>query len=166
MIYNGILELVGKTPVLKVNSLVEENSAEVYVKLEKFNPGGSVKDRAALGMIEKAEKEGLLKPGVTIVEPTSGNTGIGLAMIGKLKGYKVIIIMPETMSKERRDLIKAYGAELVLTEGSKGMKGAIEKALEYEKQGGYFIPQQFENIANPEKHYATTAEEIFLYIQQ
>lgn len=161
MIYNGILELVGKTQVLKVNSLVEENSAEVYVKLEKFNPGGSVKDRAALGMIEKAEKEGLLKPGVTIVEPTSGNTGIGLAMIGKLKGYKVIIIMPETMSKERRDLIKAYGAELVLTEGSKGMKGAIEKALEYEKQGGYFIPQQFENIANPEKHYATTAEEIF-----
>ena len=161
MIYNGILELVGKTPVLKVDSLVEENSAEVYVKLEKFNPGGSVKDRAALGMIEKAEKEGLLKPGVTIVEPTSGNTGIGLAMIGKLKGYKVIIIMPETMSKERRDLIKAYGAELVLTEGSKGMKGAIEKALEYEKQGGYFIPQQFENIANPEKHYATTAEEIF-----
>ena len=99
MIYNGILELVGKTPVLKVNSLVDENSAEVYVKLEKFNPGGSVKDRAALGMIEKAEKEGLLKPGVTIVEPTSGNTGIGLAMIGKLKGYKVIIIMPETMSK-------------------------------------------------------------------
>ena len=161
MIYNGILELVGKTPVLKVNSLVEENSAEVYVKLEKFNPGGSVKDRAALGMIEKAEKEGLLKPGVTIVEPTSGNTGIGLAMIGKLKGYKVIIIMPETMSKERRDLIKAYGAELVLTEGSKGMKGAIEKALKYKKQGGYFIPQQFENIANPEKHYATTAEEIF-----
>lgn len=161
MIYNGILELVGKTPVLKVNSLVDENSAEVYVKLEKFNPGGSVKDRAALGMIEKAEKEGLLKPGVTIVEPTSGNTGIGLTMIGKLKGYKVIIIMPETMSKERRDLIKAYGAELVLTEGSKGMKGAIEKALEYEKQGGYFIPQQFENIANPEKHYATTAEEIF-----
>ena len=147
--------------MLKVNSLVDENSAEVYVKLEKFNPGGSVKDRAALGMIEKAEKEGLLKPGVTIVEPTSGNTGIGLAMIGKLKGYKVIIIMPETMSKERRDLIKAYGAELVLTEGSKGMKGAIEKALEYEKQGGYFIPQQFENIANPEKHYATTAEEIF-----
>lgn len=161
MIYNGILELVGKTPVLKVNGLVDENSAEVYVKLEKFNPGGSVKDRAALGMIEKAEKEGLLKPGVTIVEPTSGNTGIGLAMIGKLKGYKVIIIMPETMSKERRDLINAYGAELVLTEGSKGMKGAIEKALEYEKQGGYFIPQQFENIANPEKHYATTAEEIF-----
>ena len=161
MIYNGILELVGKTPVLRVNNLVDENSAEVYVKLEKFNPGGSVKDRAALGMIEKAEKEGLLKPGVTIVEPTSGNTGIGLAMIGKLKGYKVIIVMPDTMSKERRDLIKAYGAELVLTEGSKGMKGAIEKALEYEKQGGYFIPQQFENIANPEKHYATTAEEIF-----
>lgn len=161
MIYNDVLELVGKTPVLRVNNLVDENSAEVFVKLEKFNPGGSVKDRAALGMIEKAEKEGLLKPGDTIVEPTSGNTGIGLAMIGKLKGYKVIIVMPETMSKERRDLIKAYGAELVLTEGSKGMKGAIEKALEYESQGGYFIPQQFENIANPEKHYETTAEEIY-----
>ena len=161
MIYNGILELVGKTPVLKVNSLVDENSAEVYVKLEKFNPGGSVKDRAALGMIEKAEKEGILKEGSVIVEPTSGNTGIGLAMIGRLKGYKVVIVMPETMSKERRDLIKAYGAELVLTEGSKGMKGAIEKANELVKNKGYFMPQQFENIANPEKHYETTADEIF-----
>ncbi|NFG61982.1 cysteine synthase A [Clostridium sp. CMCC3677] len=162
MIYNGILELIGKTPILKLNNLVnDDNMAEVYVKLEKFNPGGSVKDRAALGMIEKAEKEGLLKKGSTIVEPTSGNTGIALALIGKLKGYKVIIVMPETMSKERRDLIKAYGAELILTDGSKGMKGAIEKALEIGVGDEYFIPQQFENIANPEKHYETTAEEIY-----
>ena len=162
MIYNGVLELVGKTPILKVNNLInDENVADIYVKLEKFNPGGSVKDRAALGMIEKAEKEGLLKSGSIIVEPTSGNTGIALAFIGKLKGYKVIIVMPETMSKERRELIKAYGAELVLTEGTKGMKGAIEKALEIGSGEGYFIPQQFENLANPEKHYATTAEEIY-----
>ena len=162
MIYNGVLDLIGSTPILKVNNLIkDENIADIYVKLEKFNPGGSVKDRAALGMIEKAEKEGLLKEGSVIVEPTSGNTGIALALIGKVKGYKVIIVMPETMSKERRDLIKAYGAELVLTEGAKGMKGAIEKALEIGSGDGYFIPQQFENIANPEKHYATTAEEIY-----
>ena len=162
MIYNGILDLIGNTPILKVNNLIkDENIADVYVKLEKFNPGGSVKDRAALGMIEKAEREGILKPGSIIVEPTSGNTGIGLALVGRLKGYKVIIVMPETMSKERRDLIKAYGAELILTDGSKGMKGAIEKALEIGSGEGYFIPQQFENVANPEKHYATTAEEIY-----
>lgn len=161
MIYNGVLEMIGKTPIIKINNLVDENSADVYVKLEKFNPGGSVKDRAALGMIEDAEELGILKPGSTIVEPTSGNTGIGIAMIGKLKGYNVVIVMPETMSKERRDLIKAYGAELVLTEGSKGMKGAIEKANELVKDNGYFMPQQFENLANPEKHYNTTAEEIF-----
>ena len=161
MIYNGAIELIGNTPILKVKSMVDENCADVYVKLEKFNPGGSVKDRAALGMIEKAEKEGILKEGSVIVEPTSGNTGIGLAMIGRLKGYKVVIVMAETMSKERRDLIKAYGAELVLTEGSKGMKGAIEKANELVKNKGYFMPQQFENIANPEKHYETTADEIF-----
>lgn len=163
MIFNGILELIGKTPILKLNQFVkDENIADVYVKLEKFNPGSSVKDRAALGMIEAAEKEGKLKPGSVIVEPTSGNTGIGLAFIGKLKGYKVIIVMPETMSKERRDLIKAYGAELVLTEGAKGMKGAIEKAVEIvEGKEGYFIPQQFENVANAQKHYETTAEEIF-----
>lgn len=162
MIYNNGLELIGNTPILKVNSLIkDENIADIYVKLEKFNPGGSVKDRAALGMIEKAEKDGILKPGVTIVEPTSGNTGIGLAFAGRLKGYKVIIIMPETMSKERRDLIKAYGAELILTEGAKGMKGAIEKAMEIGSGEGFFVPQQFENIANPEKHYETTAEEIY-----
>jgi len=162
MIYNGGLELIGNTPILKVNNLIkDENIADIYVKLEKFNPGGSVKDRAALGMVEKAEREGILKPGTTIVEPTSGNTGIALAFIGKLRGYKVIIIMPETMSKERRDLIKAYGAELILTEGAKGMKGAIEKAEEIGSGEGFFIPQQFENIANPEKHYETTAEEIY-----
>jgi cysteine synthase len=162
MIYNRGLELIGNTPILKVNNLIkDENIADIYVKLEKFNPGGSVKDRAALGMIEKAEREGILKPGSTIVEPTSGNTGIALALIGKLKGYKVTIVMPETMSKERRDLIKAYGANLILTEGAKGMKGAIEKALEIGNGEGFFIPQQFENIANPEKHYETTAEEIY-----
>lgn len=161
MIYNGAIELIGKTPILKLKNMVDKNSADVYVKLEKFNPGGSVKDRAALGMIEKAEREGILKKGSVIVEPTSGNTGIGLAMIGRIKGYRVVIVMPETMSKERRDLIKAYGAELVLTEGSKGMKGAIEKANELVKEKGYFMPQQFENIANPEKHYETTADEIF-----
>ena len=161
MIYNGAIELIGKTPILRVTNMIDENSADVYVKLEKFNPGGSVKDRAALGMIEKAEEEGLLKKGSVIVEPTSGNTGIALAMIGRVKGYKVIIVMPETMSKERRDLIKAYGAELVLTEGAKGMKGAIEKATQMVKDYGYFMPQQFENIANPEKHYETTAQEIY-----
>ena len=152
MIYNGVLDLIGKTPILKLNNMVDENSADVYVKLEKFNPGGSVKDRAALGMIEKAEKEGILKEGSVIVEPTSGNTGIGLAMIGRLKGYKVIIVMPESMSKERRDLIKAYGAELILTEGAKGMKGSIDKATELVEKYGYFMPQQFENEANPQKH--------------
>lgn len=161
MIYNGAIELIGKTPILKLKKMVDENSADVYVKLEKFNASGSVKDRAALGMIEKAEREGILKEGSVIVEPTSGNTGIGLSMIGRIKGYRVVIVMPETMSKERRDLIKAYGGELVLTDGSKGMKGAIDKANELVKEKGYFMPQQFENIANPEKHYETTADEIF-----
>ena len=161
MIYNGALDLIGKTPIMKINNMVDKDCADVYVKLEKFNPGGSAKDRAALGMVEEAEKQGLLKEGYTIVEPTSGNTGIGLAFIGRLEGYKVIIVMPETMSKERRDLIKAYGAELILTEGSKGMQGAIEKAMEYKDKEGYFIPQQFENEANTKKHYETTAEEIY-----
>lgn len=161
MIFNSVLEMIGKTPMLKLSNIADENMADIYVKLEKFNAGGSVKDRAALGMIEKAEEMGLLKSGSIIVEPTSGNTGIALAMIGKLRGYKVIIVMPETMSVERRNMISAYGAELVLTEGAKGMKGAIEKALEIASAGEeYFVPQQFENIANPEKHYATTAEEI------
>lgn len=160
MIYNNMLEMIGKTPILKLSSLTDENSAEVYIKLEKLNPGGSVKDRAALGMIENAEKLGLLKEGSIIVEPTSGNTGIALAMIGRLKGYKVVIVMPDSMSKERRDLIKAYGAELILTDGAEGMKGAIEKAKELTKDPRYFMPQQFENLSNSKKHYETTAEEI------
>jgi cysteine synthase A len=161
MIFNNALEMIGNTPLLKLNNIVTEDMAEVYLKLEKYNPGGSVKDRAALGMIERAESLGLIKPGDTIVEPTSGNTGIALAMIGRLKGYRVIIVMPETMSVERRSLIRAYGAELVLTEGAKGMKGAIAKAQEVaEQEKGFYIPQQFMNEANPSKHYATTAEEV------
>ena len=160
MVIDNILDFIGNTPILKANKVVDDNMAQLYVKLEKFNPGGSIKDRAALGMIEEAERTGKLKKGMTIIEPTSGNTGIGLAMIGRLKGYKVIIVMPDSMSKERRDLISAYGAELILTEGNLGMKGAIDKAIEYEKQGGYFNPQQFENDANMDKHYETTAEEI------
>jgi len=162
MIYNNALEMIGKTPLVRLSKMVDSSMAEVYIKLEKFNPAGSVKDRAALGMIEAAEKEGLLKEGSTIVEPTSGNTGIALAMIGSLKGYKVIIVMPETMSLERRVLIKAYGAELVLSEGAKGMKGAIGKAEQIVKENkGYFMPQQFNNFANSLKHYESTAEEIF-----
>lgn len=160
MLVNSALELIGNTPILKVNNMTGENDGEVFVKLEKFNPGLSIKDRAALGMIEQAERDGILKSDSVIVEPTSGNTGIGIALVGRLKGYKVVIVMPETMSKERRDMIKAYGAELVLTEGKKGMKGAIEKAEELVKEKGYFMPQQFENKANPQKHYETTAEEI------
>ncbi|MEG1004065.1 cysteine synthase A [Clostridium sp.] len=159
MIYNSVLELIGNTPVLKLKK-EDENSADIYVKLEKFNATGSVKDRAALGMIERAEKANALNTGDIIVEPTSGNTGIALAMIGKLKGYKVIIVMPETMSEERRALIKAYGAELILTEGKLGMKGAIKKAEELGKEPGYFIPSQFDNESNKIKHYETTAEEI------
>lgn len=159
---NYIYELIGNTPLVKLNRLVEEDMAEVYLKLEFYNPGSSVKDRIALSMIEAAEKEGVLKPGSTIIEPTSGNTGIGLAMIGAAKGYPVILVMPDTMSMERRRLLKAYGAHLVLTPGEKGMKGAIEKATELQKENpDYFIPQQFENLANPQVHRATTAEEIW-----
>ena len=162
MMYNNVLDMIGGTPVLKLNRLVKGDVADVYVKLEKYNPAGSIKDRAALGMIEKAEKLGLLKEGFTIVEPTSGNMGIALAMIGRIKGYDVIIVMPDSMSVERRSLIKAYGAQLVLTDGSKGMKGAINKAKEIsDGDSKFFLPQQFVNIANPEKHYETTAEEIF-----
>lgn len=161
MMYNNVLDMIGATPVLKLNKLVQGDMADIYVKLEKFNPAGSIKDRAALGMIEKAEELGLLKEGFTIVEPSSGNMGIALAMIGRIKGYEVIIVMPDTMSVERRNLIKAYGAQLVLTDGTKGMKGAINKAKEVaEGKPSFFIPQQFTNLANPEKHYATTAEEI------
>jgi cysteine synthase A len=159
--YNNVLDMIGATPLIRLNKLVKGDMADIFVKLEKFNPAGSIKDRAALGMIEKAEELGLLKEGYTIVEPTSGNTGIALAMIGRIKGYEVIIVMPETMSVERRNLIKAYGAQLVLTEGTKGMKGAINKAKEIaEGNSKFFIPQQFNNLANPQKHYNTTAEEI------
>ena len=162
MVHENLLELVGNTPIVKLNNIFnEENIADIYVKLESFNLGNSVKDRAALGMIEDAEKSGRLKPGGTIVEPTSGNTGISLALISSLKGYKIIIIMPDTMSVERRNIISAFGAELILTDGNNGMKGAIEKAEELLKNNpDYFMPQQFENPANPEKHYKTTAEEI------
>lgn len=161
MIYNSALEMIGNTPMLKLNNLTDETMADVYVKLEGSNPAGSVKDRAAIGMIEAAEATGALKPGMVIVEPTSGNTGIAVAMIGKLKGYKVKIVMPETMSVERRKIIKAYGAELILTEGGLGMRGAIGKAEEMLSEGNVFIPSQFDNEANPNKHYETTGEEIF-----
>ena len=159
-IYNSITELVGKTPVIKLNSIVPEGSADVYVKLEAFNPGSSVKDRIALRMIEDAEKAGTIKPGDTIVEPTSGNTGIGLAWVGAAKGYKVVIVMPDTMSVERRKIIQAYGAELVLTPGSEGMKGAIAKAEAIAAERNGFLPLQFENPANPEVHERTTGQEI------
>ena len=160
MIYNNLLDLIGNTPVVKID-FEDENIADVYVKLEKFNLSGSVKDRAALGMIEAAEKEGLLKEGSVIIEPTSGNTGIALALIGRLKGYKVIIVMPDTMSIERRSTLKAYGAELILTDGTKGMGEAIAVAEKLAAENSnYFLPQQFNNKANPEKHYETTAKEI------
>ncbi|AVX31392.1 cysteine synthase A [Carboxydocella thermautotrophica] len=158
---NNIAELIGQTPLVRLNKLVDENMAEVYVKLESFNPGSSVKDRIALSMIEAAEQAGILKPGATIVEPTSGNTGIGLAMVAASKGYKLILVMPETMSIERRNLLKAYGAELILTPGSEGMKGAVRRAEELLAQNpDYFLPQQFKNPANPEIHRKTTALEI------
>ncbi|MGL9817135.1 cysteine synthase A [Enterococcus sp. DIV0098] len=159
-IYPSILSLIGETPIVKLNSVVPETSAEVYVKLEFFNPGGSVKDRIARSMIEAAEKEGLLKAGDTIVEPTSGNTGVGLAMVGAAKGYPVIIVMPDTMSVERRKLIQAYGATLILTPGSEGMKGAIAKASELASQEHFFMPLQFDNSANTAAHRETTAKEI------
>jgi cysteine synthase A len=157
---NSIADLVGQTPIVKLNRLVDENSAEVYLKLEYMNPGSSVKDRIALAMIESAEEAGTLKQGDTIIEPTSGNTGIGLAMIAAAKGYKAVLVMPETMSLERRNLLRAYGAELVLTPGPEGMGGAIRKAEELANENGYYMPQQFKNEANPEVHRRTTGKEI------
>ncbi|MGA9226873.1 MAG: cysteine synthase A [Mesobacillus sp.] len=159
-IANSITELVGQTPIVKLNRLVDDQSADVYLKLEYMNPGSSVKDRIALSMIEDAEAKGLLRQGDTIIEPTSGNTGIGLAMVAAAKGYKAILVMPETMSMERRNLLRAYGAELVLTPGPEGMGGAIRKAEELSKEHGYFVPQQFENAANPSIHEKTTGPEI------
>jgi len=156
----SVSELIGKTPIVKLNRIVEQDSADIYLKLEFMNPGSSVKDRIALSMIEAAEKKGLLQEGDTIIEPTSGNTGIGLAMVAAAKGYKAILVMPETMSIERRNLLRAYGAELVLTPGSEGMGGAIRKATELAKEHGYFIPQQFQNPANPEIHRLTTGPDI------
>ncbi|HEY9577759.1 MAG TPA: pyridoxal-phosphate dependent enzyme, partial [Pseudobacillus sp.] len=157
---NSVAELVGQTPIVKLNNVVNENSADVYLKLEYMNPGSSVKDRIALAMITAAEESGGLKQGGTIIEPTSGNTGIGLAMIAAAKGYRAILVMPETMSMERRNLLRAYGAELVLTPGPEGMNGAIRKAKELAEEHGYFMPQQFENKANPEIHRKTTGKEI------
>ena len=159
-IANSIVELIGQTPVVKLNHIVDENSADVYLKLEYMNPGSSVKDRIALAMVEAAEKSGQLKAGDTIIEPTSGNTGIGLAWVAAAKGYKAILVMPETMSLERRNLLRAYGAQLVLTPGPEGMKGAIGKAEELANKHGYFMPQQFENGANPEIHRHTTGKEL------
>lgn len=159
-----LTDLIGNTPLLKLNNFIAKNQIEanIIAKIESFNPAGSVKDRVAFAMIEEAEKAGLLKPGMEIIEPTSGNTGVGLAMVAAIKGYKLTLTMPETMSIERRSLLKAYGAKIVLTPGAKGMQGSIDKANELaEKQGNAFIPRQFENPANPAAHEVTTAEEIW-----
>ncbi|MCY0894136.1 MAG: cysteine synthase A [Acidibacillus sp.] len=158
----NILQLIGKTPIVQLQHLVDDDSADVFVKLEWFNPGGSIKDRVALSMVEAAEKAGLLTAGKIIVEPTSGNTGIGLALVGAAKGYKVLLVMPETMSVERRSLLRAYGADLMLTPGTLGMRGAIEKAGEIVEQDPlrYYMPQQFDNPANVAAHRLTTGPEI------
>ena len=157
----SVLDLIGSTPVVKLRALPGINDAEVWAKMESFNPGGSVKDRICLNMIETAERQGKLKSGATIVEPTSGNTGIGLALIAAVKGYRLILTMPDTMSEERRSLLGAYGARLILTPDTKGMGGAIHKAEELiQENSDYFMPQQFNNPANPEMHRKTTAVEL------
>jgi cysteine synthase A len=160
-IADSVLDLVGRTPLVRLSRITPEGSAEILGKMESLNPGGSVKDRIALSMIEAAEEQGLLKPGDTIVEPTSGNTGVGLAMVAAVKGYKLILTMPEDMSVERRRLFTRYGAQLVLTPAIEGMSGAVFAAQELAEKGrGYFMPQQFNNLANPEIHRRTTAREI------
>lgn len=159
-IANDITGLIGQTPIVKLNRLTGPEDAEVYLKLEYFNPGSSVKDRIALSMIEAAEKSGDLKEGDVIIEPTSGNTGIGLAMIAAAKGYKAVLVMPDTMSMERRNLLRAYGAELILTPGAEGMNGAIKMAETQAAENNWFMPQQFNNEANPEVHRLTTGPEI------
>jgi len=159
-----VLELIGHTPVVRLRRLPLAGSATVWAKLESFNPGGSVKDRIARAMIEAAEEAGVLQPGGVIVEPTSGNTGIGLAMVAAVKGYRLILVMPDTMSLERRTLLRAYGADLILTPGAEGMKGAIARAEELVREYGYFMPQQFQNPANPEVHRRTTAAEILTQV--
>ena len=155
-----ILEQIGNCPLVRLKSLETEDSAAIYAKVEAFNPGGSVKDRICLAMIEKAEQDGCLKPGNTVIEPTSGNTGIGLSMVCAVKGYKLILTMPDTMTIERRRLLAAYGAELILTPGAQGMRGAVQKAEELAAAHGYLLPQQFTNPANPEMHRKTTGPEI------
>ena len=159
-IVDTVLDLIGDTPMVRLRRLPPAGSAAVWAKLERFNPGGSIKDRIAKAMIEAAEQSGLLQPGGVIVEPTSGNTGIGLAMVAAVKGYRLVLTMPETMSGERRALLRAYGADLVLTPGGEGMKGAVARAEDLARQHGYFMPQQFKNPANPEAHRSTTALEV------
>jgi cysteine synthase A len=160
-LHDNILSLIGNTPLVRINRMVSDSSSEIWAKLEGFNPGGSVKDRIALSMIETAEREGKLKAGGTIIEPTSGNTGIGLAMVAAVKGYRLILTMSETMSLERRQLLQAFGAELILTPGDRGMMGAVEEAERIAlKNPDFFMPQQFENMANPNIHRRTTAVEI------
>jgi len=160
MLYRSMLELIGKTPIVKLEG-IKDDIADIYLKIERFNPGGSIKDRAALFMIEDAEKRGILKEGDIIIEATSGNTGVALAMIGAIKGYRVIIVMPDSMSLERQSLMAAYGAELILTPGKLGMSGSVEKAKALTIENGYFMPGQFINEANVNAHYQTTAEEIW-----
>ncbi|WP_041432553.1 cysteine synthase A [Syntrophothermus lipocalidus] len=166
VIANSVTELIGKTPIMRLNKLAGPEAAEVLLKLEFFNPGGSIKDRIGTAMILDAEAKGLIKPGGTIVEPTSGNTGIGLAVAAAARGYRLVIVMPDSMSAERRQMLKAYGADLVLTPGDQGMAGAVRKAEELVRENrGWFMPNQFANPSNPEIHYRTTGPEIWQAVE-